>query len=194
MDDKNKDALIDLLLMLGIGSILLYSIKMILDYWYMPSYSADQIIGKTLYAKKPTPVYNLPSFYPNAQKKIVIKPGQIIGTVYSYVGGQPGQPLNWMYKGKVGLNEVTYYTEHEPDNVDKGLLQDQGVKTTKEIQEEKEEANKSTGDKLIDTLKSVLKYAGIGIGLYLIFKTVYKGKNEWYKKNSIFYIRCFNSL
>lgn len=144
----------------------------------MPSYSADQIVGKTLFAKKPTPVYNLPSFYPNAVKKLVIKPGEIIGTVYSWVGGSAGQPLNWMFKTKVGLQEVTYYTKHEDDNVDKDLLKDQGVKTTKELQEEKEEANKSTGDKLIDTLKSVLKYAGIGIGLYLIFKTVYKGKNE----------------
>lgn len=143
----------------------------------MSSYSVDQIIGKTLYAKKNTPVYNLPSFYQNAQQKTIIKPGQIIGTVYSYVGGSPGQPLNWMYKTKVGLQEVTYYTKHEEDNVDKNALVDQGVKTTNEIQKEKEEANKSTGDKLIDTLKNVLKYAGIGIGVYLIFKAVYKGKS-----------------
>ncbi len=142
----------------------------------MPSYSVDQIIGKTLYAKKNTPVYNLPTFDQNAKQKTVIKPGQIIGTVFSYVGGSPGKPLNWMYKTKVGLQELTYYTQHEDDNVDKNLLQDQGVKTTAEIQKEKEEADKSTGDKLVDLLKNVLKYAGIGIGAYLIFKAVYKSK------------------
>jgi hypothetical protein len=143
----------------------------------MPSYSVDQIIGKTLYAKKNTPVYNLPSFDQNAVQKTVIKPGQIIGTVFSYVGGSPEQPLNWMYKTKVGLKEVTYYTKHEEDNVDRNLLKDQGVKTTSEIEKEKEESDKSTGDKLVDLLKKVVKYAGIGLGAYLIFKAVYKNKS-----------------
>ena len=135
----------------------------------MSSYSVDQIIGKTLYAKKKTPVYNLPSFYSNAKKVTTIQPGQIIGTVYSYVGGSPDQPLNWMYKTKVGLQEVTYYTQHEDNNVDKNALVDQGTKTTQEIEREKAEANKSTTEKLLDYLKKYALYAGVAYGVYIFF-------------------------
>lgn len=140
----------------------------------MPSFSVDDIIGKTLYAKKSTPVYNLPSFFPNAEVKHTIKPGEIIGTVFSYVGGSPGEPLNWMFKTKVGLKEVTYYTKHESDNVNKELLKDQGVKTTKEKEEEKKEAEKGTGQKLVDLLKKVALYGGLFYGAFLIYKTVKK--------------------
>lgn len=143
----------------------------------MSSYSADQIIGKTLYAKKPTPVYNLPSYDQNAQKKLVIKPGQIIGTVYSWVGGSPGKPLNWMFKTRVGYQEITYYTQHEPDNVDKNALQDQGVKTQREIEKEKAEAAKSTGTKIFDFVKKYAIIAGLAYGAFLVFKT-YKGSNK----------------
>jgi len=143
----------------------------------MSSFSVDQIIGKTLYAKKSTPVYNLPNFYTLAKQVHTIKPGEIIGTVYSYVGGSPGEPLNWMYKTKVGLREVTYYTVHEPDNVDKNALTDQGVKTQSQLQKEKEEAAKGTGEKIFDFVKKYAIIAGLAYGAFLIFKT-YKGSNK----------------
>lgn len=143
----------------------------------MSSYSADQIIGKTLTAKKTTPVYNLPSFFSLAKQVYTIKPGETIGTVYSYVGGSPGKPLNWMFKTRIGLQEVTYYTEHEPDNVDRNALQDQGVKTQREIEKEKAEAAKSTGTKIFDFVKKYAIIAGLAYGAFLVFKT-YKGSNK----------------
>lgn len=143
----------------------------------MSSYSVDQIIGKTLYAKKSTPVYNLPSFYSLAKQVYTIKPGQPIGTVYSYVGGSPGQPLNWMFKTNVGLREVTYYTVHEQDNVDRGALTDQGAKTQAEIQREKQEAAKGTGEKIFDFVKKYAIIAGLAYGAFLIFKN-YKSSNK----------------
>ena len=82
-----------------------------------------------------------------------------------------------MFKTNVGLREVTYYTVHEPDNVDKNALSDQGAKTQAEIQKEKEEAAKSTGTKIFDFVKKYAIIAGLAYGAFLIFKT-YRGSNK----------------
>jgi hypothetical protein len=66
----------------------------------MPTFTADQFIGKTLIAKKKVPIYNQvggqPYKYANA--------GDYIGIIYSWVGGNNGQPLYWMMESNTGKN------------------------------------------------------------------------------------------
>lgn len=135
----------------------------------MPTFSADQIVNKALIAKKPVPVYDLP-FYDKLSKQIaVIKPGDTIGVVYSWVGGTPGKPLNWQFKGNAGK---MYYVAHVKGYFDVQALRDQGVQTTAEIQQEQKESEQSTGDKLTAYLKksgNVLLYGGLAIVALSVF-------------------------
>lgn len=135
----------------------------------MPTFSADQIVGKTLIAKKPVPVYDLP-FYDKLAKQIaVIKPGNTIGVVFSWVGGVPGKPLNWEFKGNAGK---MYYVSHVTGYFNVTSLRDQGVQTTTEIKEKEESANMSTGDKLAQYLKksgNVLLYGGLALVALNVF-------------------------
>jgi hypothetical protein len=139
----------------------------------MPLISLDQFADKTLYAKKNVPIITDPF---GAKKQIAIaQKGNAIGVIYSWVRKGPGEPLYFMFYTPAPQNKA-YYVEYKDGFFDLELLKEQGVKTVEEERAEKEEANKSTGDKLLDVLKKVLKFGGIGIGVYLIFKAVYKNK------------------
>jgi hypothetical protein len=135
----------------------------------MPTFSADQIVSKTLIAKKPVPVYDLP-FYDKLSKQIaVIKPGNTIGVVFSWVGGTPGKPLNWEFKGNAGK---MYYVAHVPGYFNVTSLREQGVQTTDEIQQEQKESEQTTGDKLTAYFKksgNVLLYGGLAIVALSVF-------------------------
>ena len=137
----------------------------------MPTFSADQIVGKTLIAKKTVMVYDLP-FYINGAKQIArVKPGDTIGVVFSWVGGTPGKPLNWEFKGNAGK---MYYVPHVPSYFDINALREQGVVTTGELQEKEEDKNKSFGDKLLEYFKKsgkIILYGGLGlVALNVILK------------------------
>lgn len=135
----------------------------------MPTFSADQIVSKTLIAKKPVPVYDLP-FYDKLAKQIaVIKPGNTIGVVFSWVGGTPGKPLNWEFKGNAGK---MYYVAHVPGYFSVTSLREQGVQTTSEIQQEQKKSEQTTGDKLTEYFKksgNVILYGGLAIVALSVF-------------------------
>ena len=118
----------------------------------MPTYSAGDLIGKTLVANREMPVYNLPSYDSGAKEITRARKGNVLGVVYSYVGGQAGRPLNWQFKTPAGQ---FYYVEHAPNNFDTESLKEQGVQTPKEKAEAEAEAGKSTGDKILDAGKKI---------------------------------------
>jgi hypothetical protein len=129
----------------------------------MPTFSADQIIGKSLVAIKRVPIFDLPAYDTKATRIGIIEPGQTVGVVYSYVGGTPGKFLNWQFYDQ---NKKAYYAPQAPGYYDVKALQDQGTLTTKELEEKKEEENKSPFDKILDTLKKggkVILFAGVGL-------------------------------
>jgi hypothetical protein len=135
----------------------------------MPTFSADQIVGKSLIAKKTLVVYDLPFYMQGAKKIAEIKPGQTAGVVFSYVGGTPGKPLNWEFKGNAGK---MYYIPHVSGYFDVSTLRDQGVQTTQEVQQKAAEENKSTIDKLLDSLKSsgkIVLYGGLALVALNVF-------------------------
>jgi hypothetical protein len=135
----------------------------------MPTFSADQIIGKTLIAKKTVTVYDLPFYADGAKVLTQVRPGQSIGKVFSYVGGTPGKPLNWQFEGAGGR---MYYVPHVSSYFDVPALRDQGTQTTAEIKEKQESENMSTGDKFAQYLKksgNVLLYGGLALVALNVF-------------------------
>jgi hypothetical protein len=138
----------------------------------MPTFSADQIIGKTLIAKKPVPLYRSAS---KIDPFITVPEGKTVGVVYSYVGGT-GSPLFWMFYAKVANVEKAYYAEHIDDAFDIKALKDQGVQTTREIEQAKQEENLSTGDKILEYFKKYAMWAGIGLAGFLVFREILRKK------------------
>jgi hypothetical protein len=125
------------------------------------SYSADQIIGKNLIAKKSVELKRLPDT--NAKTIYTVKPGQPVGNVYSYIGGDT-TALFWMFYDS---NGKTYYAEHQPGIFDIGVLKDQGVLTVAEETKKKEEAA-GTGAGMFNVnvpnpFQGAGKYVGIGL-------------------------------
>lgn len=124
----------------------------------MPTYSADQIVGKTLIAKKNVSIYREPS--KSAKVIYVAKPGITVGTVYSWVNGQGG--LWWQY---IDQNGVAYYTFHEPGMYDVAALNAQGTTSLETQQEQQAAADNPVNYYLNKFLKPALFIFG---GYYVI--------------------------
>lgn len=128
----------------------------------MANFSAADIIGKTLFAKKDTPIFATPTEM--GQPLLIIKKGQPIGVVYSYLAPNANRAkLYWVFESKT--SKKPYYVAHNVGNFDIKALYDQGVKTTKEKQQEEEDKNKTTAEKISDTLKNFLY---LGLGAYVV--------------------------
>lgn len=122
------------------------------------TYSANEIIGKTLFLKpgKTAVLYNAIG----GNKTIQIKSG-IVGVVYVWLVRDSG--LWW----EVRRGSEIWYVLHQEGLFDIKALQAQGALTTAEIIERQKEAEKNIVDKLLDKGTSILK-----TGLY-IFGGVY---------------------
>ena len=134
----------------------------------MPTFNADQIIGKTLIAKKPIDIYR--SGTDGANVVYTVSTGQSIGKVFSYL--LPGSNRNNLYWQYVDSNGRYYYTMHEIGAYDVKDLQDQGALTIQEQQQAAEaaaaaeaEANLPLTDKILKLVKNI---AMIGAGAYLL--------------------------
>ncbi len=114
----------------------------------MPNYTADQIVGKTLIARKNIAIKREPS--KNASTVYVAKPGITVGVVYSWVNGDNG--LYWMYYDE---NQRPYYTFHEPGAYDIKSLSAQGVESLEALQDQKDKAADPVGYYLTKLLKPV---------------------------------------
>jgi len=144
----------------------------------MPTFNAAEIIGKTLIAKKDTAIWKqIPIPSQNQKgiiwKNVIVKKGDPIGRVFTYVGGSGVDPLFWAFDtpnvntGQVGK---FFYVEHKQGQFDVNSLREQGVLTTKEIEDLKADENKSTGDKITDALKKGGKYLLIAAGAFFALK------------------------
>lgn len=122
----------------------------------MPTFSAADIVGKTLIAKETVPVYSLPNAAVASNLIGSIAPGESVGVVYSWIGGNEGKPLYWQFESTAG---GFYYVMHKAGRFDVRALKDQGALTTAEKQEQ--ENPKSTLDKILSTLKTVGIFAAV---------------------------------
>jgi len=135
----------------------------------MPSVSVDQLIGKNYVVKKPTKIYTRAEDSP-VNVIGTAKPGQSVGSVYSYIGGTQGRPL-WL-QFLTPANQP-FYILYEVGQIDRAAMVDQGVKTTAQVTEEQNTDGKSETK---DLIMKTLKYAGLGILGFLVFKTLVNKK------------------
>ena len=108
------------------------------------SYNLEQLVGKNLYAQKNIPILARPT-----DKKPIrtISAGNLIGTLYSWIIDKKTNQIYFMfYNGK-----VPFYVKHIPNSgmIDVKKLISQGAKTDEELLAAKEDASKSTLEKLI---------------------------------------------
>lgn len=143
----------------------------------MASYNADQIIGKTLIARKPAALKRQAS--DTAKTVFTVPVAGTVGVVYSYIGGGP-KPLWWMF---YDANQATYYVRHESGLFDLDVLKDQGALDTAEEtkQQEQKDADSASwfpdwknpfegfGESLAGTVKTIAIVGGaVLIGSMLI--------------------------
>lgn len=132
----------------------------------MASYSADQIIGKNLVAKRSVALKRLPQA--SAATIYTVAPGNNVGTVYSYVGGREGQPLWWQFLDAKGRY---YYALHDSAAFSLDVIRDQGAMS--EAEQAKEQAEKKKQEQsgsmfpnfpsAGDIGKNIGKYVGYGV-------------------------------
>lgn len=143
-------------------------------------YPIDQLVDKTVYAKKDTLLYRWPGDKSSA--KLQVKSGGLIGKVYSWVTRTEGIYLEFYSNSSQILKDYpsgSYYVLVS-DIEDKALNQ-QGAKTSEQIakeeREKKENEGKTTTDKILDTgTKIALGAVAIYVG-GSILKSLIGGKN-----------------
>lgn len=116
----------------------------------MSTYSAADIVGNNLVAKKNVKLFRVPD--KNSTPVYEVGPGENVGVVYSYIKEKNGQPLFWMFYDDKGK---TYYSIQAPGVYSIESLKNQGVKTLQEKQKEKEESEKDGWDKAKDIVVNV---------------------------------------
>lgn len=97
------------------------------------SYSADDLIGKTLYAKANVPLRRLPQ--DDSPVIFTVKPGGTIGVVDTYVVRDG--TVWWSFKD---ANKRNYYAQHKTGEFAEGPLKEQGlIDTQTKIKNEQRE-------------------------------------------------------
>jgi hypothetical protein len=126
----------------------------------VPLYNANDILDKTLYAKKSVNVYSAPN---NLLTPLyVVSPGNIVGVVYSWV--KKNDIVYWH------LYDNTFVT-HDSDKFSLEKLQEQGAQSTEEKLEAEAEANMPWYEKLTKTAtKTLITIAIIGAAAAIITK------------------------
>jgi hypothetical protein len=115
-------------------------------------FDPDQIIDKSLYAKRPVIAYTLPQT--SAPVHESYNTGNLIGVVYSYV--QKGKDIFWMFEQKDGQ---PYYVKHSAGAFSISALKDQGAMTEKEKAAKKEKENETVSDVLKGSTITFIKSA-----------------------------------
>lgn len=127
----------------------------------MPTYSASQIVGKSLIARQTVPIKRQPS--KSAPTVYTATPGTFIGVVYSWV--TEGPDLYWQFLDE---NGKPYYTLHKPGLYSIDALQDQGALTVQE-QTEQEQGGGSVIDKVVKSLGNTANLILLGIGAAAVY-------------------------
>lgn len=129
------------------------------------TYSADEIVDKTLFTKKSLPYYDsVPSKYNTATVIGTIGAGLAAGQVYSYIDADPYEnrdTLWWMfYPG--GLSGNYYYMPHRQGDFDMAKLEAQGVLSEEQKRIAEADANKKWYEKLFDKALPAVVIAIVG--------------------------------
>ena len=137
----------------------------------MPLFSAGDIVGKTLIAKKKINLYRSRS---DSKPFGFVNAGQPVGIVYSYLSPSLNNPnLWWMFKD----NNKVYYAEHKEGNFDISSLTNQGVISTEDKTKiAKEKIEKKDKGAFQFYIEKYMPWIIIGIFAVPIIKDVIKKK------------------
>lgn len=134
----------------------------------MAVYSAADIVGKQLYAKRNVPVKALP--FDDQPTLYTVGKGAIIGKVYSWVEPRAGRKNLWWIIDSVDGSQ--YYVEHLPGAFDVKALGWQGLLSDEE---------KAWKEKPI--IQKALSIAALGAGVWLGWEFLkLKTKTAIYKR------------
>lgn len=93
-------------------------------------YSASQIVGKNLFAKKAVQLYRLPA--DNAKAIYTVNAGDPVGVVTSYLAPKTDGTRNSLYWQFKDQNGKYFYARHNENTFDIKALKEQGVKTVED--------------------------------------------------------------
>ena len=116
----------------------------------MATFNANDIIGKTLIAKKTIDIVR--SADDSAQSVYEVTPGESVGVVYSYLlPNNARSNIYWMFEDNTGR---PYYVKHGVGKFDIQTIQSQGALTLEEKQEQAEAANETITNKVFRYAKN----------------------------------------
>lgn len=128
-------------------------------------YSADQVIGKTLFAVANVPIKRQPSAA--APVVYTAAPGSSVGRVYSWV--MDGPTLYWQF---LDANGKPYYAKHQTGIFSVDALQQQGAMTLEQIKQAADEQNKSWWESLFGGIgsgaKGIVTVGALVVGAFLL--------------------------
>lgn len=119
----------------------------------MPTYSLQDIVGKNLTAIAPVKVYRFGNY---TDAVYTVQPGQPVGILYSYLNQTAQHPLLFMF---YDANNKPYYTK-----AGQGMYKlnaNSGVLSLEEKEEQAQEQNETTADKIINGVKKLVLIGGL---------------------------------
>lgn len=128
------------------------------------TYSAEQIIDKTLIAARPVQIKRTAA--DSSPAVYTVATGQPVGKVYSYLSPGPDRTaLYWMF---YDANQRPYYVKHEQGAFSLSALKDQGAITVKE----ETQAEQAKSETLTDFAKKYAKTALYVIAAVVVLRSV----------------------
>lgn len=128
----------------------------------------EQVIGKSLFAKRVINIRSHPSESATIIKKV--NPGEFVGVLYSWLNPKQGRPDMWfMFYDE---NNKPYYTVSGEGLYDIRTLREQGTKTTEELVKEKELQDESFSVYVKKILPKIL----IGFAIVMVIGYLIKAK------------------
>jgi hypothetical protein len=141
-------------------------------------YSAEQIVGKTLIAKRIVDVWNRVPDIPGATKIAGVKAGMPVGVVYSWVQNSQDKSYWWQFKN---ANGTFYYVQHAPGYFDIDALRQQGALSTLEqieLEKKKEEENRPWYEKLGENVGKLVTNGVLLLGGFLLIREMIRSSKK----------------
>lgn len=126
------------------------------------TFSAADIVGKTLYAKTSVPLKRLPE--DAAPAVFTVPAGSVVGMVESYINPKTGRNQNLYWQFSDGSR--SFYAEHIIGRYDTKTVEVQGAVSL----EDQKEAAEAAAESLTDKIGRYVSYIGAGFALFVLLR------------------------
>lgn len=132
------------------------------------TFSAADIIGKTLYAKTAVPLKRLPE--DSGSLIYTVPAGSVVGVVNSYILPKPGRNANIYWQFSDGSRN--FYAEHLIGRFDTKTVELQGSVSL----EDQAAAAEAAAEGITDKIGRYVSYIAAGFGLFVLLRDQLKKK------------------